>query len=84
MTTAASDLVVELRGLTKRFRKVAAVDALDLSVPAGARVGLLGPNGAGKTTTPVEIAAHFGTDDLEGAFLEVAGMARQDEEKALA
>jgi ABC-2 type transport system ATP-binding protein len=51
MTTAVSDLVVELRGLTKRFRKVAAVDALDLSVSAGARVGLLGPNGAGKTTT---------------------------------
>jgi ABC-2 type transport system ATP-binding protein len=43
--------VVELRGLTKRFRSVTAVDGLDLVVPAGARVGLLGPNGAGKTTT---------------------------------
>jgi ABC-2 type transport system ATP-binding protein len=43
--------VVELRGLTKRFRDVAAVDGLDLTVGDGARVGLLGPNGAGKTTT---------------------------------
>jgi ABC-2 type transport system ATP-binding protein len=43
--------VVELRALTKRFRSVMAVDALDLTVPAAARVGLLGPNGAGKTTT---------------------------------
>jgi ABC-2 type transport system ATP-binding protein len=43
--------VVELRALTKRFRSVMAVDALDLTVPASARVGLLGPNGAGKTTT---------------------------------
>ncbi len=43
--------VVELRALTKRFRSVMAVDALDVTVPAAARVGLLGPNGAGKTTT---------------------------------
>ena len=43
--------VVELRGLTKQFKSVTAVDRLDLRVPAGARVGLLGPNGAGKTTT---------------------------------
>jgi ABC-2 type transport system ATP-binding protein len=43
--------VVELRALSKRFRSVTAVDALDLTVPAAARVGLLGPNGAGKTTT---------------------------------
>ena len=43
--------VVELRALTKHFRSVMAVDALDLTVPAAARVGLLGPNGAGKTTT---------------------------------
>jgi ABC-2 type transport system ATP-binding protein len=27
--------------------------------------------------TPAEIATQFGTDDLEGAFLEVAGQARQ-------
>jgi ABC-2 type transport system ATP-binding protein len=43
--------VVELRALSKRFRAITAVDALDLTVPAAARVGLLGPNGAGKTTT---------------------------------
>ena len=43
--------VVQLRALTKRFRSVLAVDTLDLTVPAAARVGLLGPNGAGKTTT---------------------------------
>jgi ABC-2 type transport system ATP-binding protein len=47
----ATRTVVELRGLTKRFRTITAVEGLDLVVPAGARVGLLGPNGAGKTTT---------------------------------
>src|SRR3990170_1137137 len=41
---------LELRGLTKRFDRLA-VDALDLTVRAGELYALLGPNGAGKTTT---------------------------------
>jgi ABC-2 type transport system ATP-binding protein len=40
-----------LRGLTKWFGGVPAVDALSLDVPAGSFYGLVGPNGAGKTTT---------------------------------
>jgi ABC-2 type transport system ATP-binding protein len=40
-----------VRGLTKRYRGVAVVDALDLTVLAGEVYGFLGPNGAGKTTT---------------------------------
>jgi ABC-type multidrug transport system ATPase subunit len=39
------------RGLTKRFRRQVAVDAVDLDVPAGSVYGFLGPNGSGKTTT---------------------------------
>jgi ABC-2 type transport system ATP-binding protein len=35
----------------RRYREVVAVDAIDLKVEAGERVGFLGPNGAGKTTT---------------------------------
>ena len=38
-------------GLTKRFKTVAAVDGIDLHVPAGSVYGFLGPNGSGKTTT---------------------------------
>ncbi|MEX2502372.1 MAG: ATP-binding cassette domain-containing protein, partial [Trueperaceae bacterium] len=38
-------------GLTKRYGRTAAVDALDLEVRSGELVGFLGPNGAGKTTT---------------------------------
>ena len=44
------DAVIETRALTKRFGERAAVDAVDLTVPAGVAFGFLGPNGAGKTT----------------------------------
>jgi ABC-2 type transport system ATP-binding protein len=43
--------VIEVRGLTKRFKKVTAVDGLELSIRRGEIFGLLGPDGAGKTTT---------------------------------
>jgi len=46
-----SDLVVEARGLEKRFGRVTALDGLDLQVTAGEVHGFLGPNGAGKSTT---------------------------------
>jgi len=44
-------LIVECRGVSKRFGTRLAVDRLDLEVPPGVCFGLLGPNGAGKTTT---------------------------------
>jgi ABC-2 type transport system ATP-binding protein len=43
--------LIEVEHLTKRFRKVIAVDDLSFKVRAGAITGFLGPNGAGKTTT---------------------------------
>jgi ABC-2 type transport system ATP-binding protein len=42
---------IRVRGLTKRYGSILAVDGLDLDVPAGSIFGFLGPNGAGKTTT---------------------------------
>ncbi|WP_086169111.1 ABC transporter ATP-binding protein [Streptomyces pharetrae] len=48
----AEDGVIVTRALTKRYRGgQLAVDALDLTVPAGSVFGFLGPNGSGKTTT---------------------------------
>ena len=38
-------------GLSKKFRRTAVLDGLNLSVPDGSIYGLVGPNGAGKTTT---------------------------------
>ena len=43
--------VVELRGCTRDYGAVRAVDALDLAVDEGEFLSLLGPSGCGKTTT---------------------------------
>jgi spermidine/putrescine transport system ATP-binding protein len=45
------DDVVTLRGVTKRFDELVAVDRLDLSIRNGEFLALLGPSGCGKTTT---------------------------------
>jgi ABC-2 type transport system ATP-binding protein len=43
--------LIEVEHLTKRYRKVVAVDDLSFKVREGVITGFLGPNGAGKTTT---------------------------------
>lgn len=43
--------IIELKGLTKCYRSLKAVDNLDLTIYRGEIFGLLGPNGAGKSTT---------------------------------
>ncbi|MEZ5828783.1 MAG: ABC transporter ATP-binding protein [Hyphomicrobiales bacterium] len=46
-----SRLPVAVRGLTKRYGPVTAVDHISFTIEAGSTVALLGGNGAGKTTT---------------------------------
>jgi ABC-2 type transport system ATP-binding protein len=41
---------IDVRGVTKTFGALTAVDRLDLTIPRGALYGFIGPNGAGKTT----------------------------------
>ena len=43
--------MLEIRGLTKHFGSLIAVDGISLSVDRGEVLGFLGPNGAGKSTT---------------------------------
>ena len=45
-----TDVVLETRGLVKRFGGIVATDHVSLKVERGARHALIGPNGAGKTT----------------------------------
>ena len=42
---------IEVRGLTKRYGEIIAVDGVDLTIEPGDVFGYLGPNGAGKTTS---------------------------------
>ena len=49
--TVSQEIVVETKGLTKRFGKITAVDELDIEVHQGEIFGFLGPNGSGKSTT---------------------------------
>ncbi len=49
---------VEVRGLTKRYGTLTAVDDLSFTVRPGAVTAFLGPNGAGKTTTMRMMVGH--------------------------
>ncbi|MEM6644151.1 MAG: ATP-binding cassette domain-containing protein [Bacteroidota bacterium] len=43
--------VLKTSGLTKKYGKLTALNALDLTIEKGQVYGILGPNGSGKTTT---------------------------------
>ncbi len=60
MTATASggarEPIFELRGLTRHFGDVVAVDGVDLALAQGEFVSFLGPSGSGKTTTLMMVA----------------------------
>ncbi|HSK55626.1 MAG TPA: ABC transporter ATP-binding protein [Jiangellales bacterium] len=73
----ATETAISVRGLTKTYGDVLAVDGVDLAVRRGEVFALLGPNGAGKTTT-VEILEGYrrrdaGEVSVLGADPERAG-----------
>ena len=74
MTTADQAPALQVRGLTKRFDRVA-VDALDLTVRSGEFYALLGPNGAGKTTTLRMVAGLLRPDAGSVSVLGVDALA---------
>jgi ABC-2 type transport system ATP-binding protein len=70
-----SEAVIEIEGLRKSFGSHAALDGLDLRVPAGSVFGFLGRNGAGKTTT---IKHLLGLIKADGGSARVFGQAAAD------
>lgn len=73
-------MAIETRGLVKRFGAQAAVDGIDLAVPAGSTYGFLGPNGSGKTTT---IRALLGLVNASEGSCYLLGRAMPDDAMAV-
>lgn len=48
---SASDIAIDVKGLTKKFGSRTVVQNLSMQVKRGSIYGFLGPNGSGKTTT---------------------------------
>jgi ABC-2 type transport system ATP-binding protein len=72
-----SEFVVETRGLTKIYGRLAAVDGLNMRVERGSIYGFIGRNGAGKTTTLRMLA---GLTKASSGTARVLGMeARRDQ-----
>ena len=62
--------VASLRGVRLRYAKTAALDGIDLDIPAGCMVGLLGPDGVGKSSLQALLA---GARALQEGTLRVLG-----------
>ena len=74
MSAPASTPALEVRGLTKHFGGVYAVEACSFVAPMGQVTGLIGPNGAGKSTA-IDLISGFklpdsGTILFKGRALE--------------
>jgi ABC-type multidrug transport system ATPase subunit len=82
----ARPVVLSTHGLTKDFKRLRAVDRLDLTVRRGDIFGFLGPNGAGKTTTirlifgliyptagHVQVLGHHVPNDRQNALRHMGG-----------
>ena len=67
--TQVPEIIMEARGLTKRFGSFTANDHVDMQLHAGEIVGLLGANGAGKTTFIKMLLGLYPIDDGELVLL---------------
>jgi ABC-type branched-subunit amino acid transport system ATPase component len=89
------DTIFEVKGLSKRFGGVHAIDALDLVIPRREIRALIGPNGAGKTTFINLVTGVYSPDAGEirfegnplgrrrACFVTTAGIARTFQHPAL-
>jgi spermidine/putrescine transport system ATP-binding protein len=67
--------MVEVRGVTRRFGNVVAVDDVSLQIAAGEFLTLLGPSGCGKTTL-LRLIAGFDSPTTGSVWLEGADVSR--------
>ena len=70
MNAPAGEVVLRVRGITKRFGDLTANDDISLELRRGEVLGLLGENGAGKTTLMSILFGHYVADE---GHIEVFG-----------
>lgn len=86
----ASESIISIRDLTRRFAQLTAVDRLSLDITRGEIFGLVGPDGAGKTTTlrllcglldptegQVTVAGHDVTREIDAVKDQIGYMAQR-------
>ena len=77
---AQQGMILEVRGLTKRFDGLVANKDIDFDIPRRSIVSIIGPNGAGKTTLFNQISGFFepteGTIVFDG--IPLGGLAPHD------
>ncbi len=66
---SATDIVIDVEGLTKRFGGKTVVDRFSMQVRRGQIYGFLGPNGSGKTTTIRMLCGLLTPDEGRGTCL---------------
>ena len=70
---------IDVRGLTRRYGSLLAVDHVSFTVRQGEILGFLGPNGAGKSTTVRMLTGYLapseGTALLDGHDIVTDGLA---------
>jgi ABC-2 type transport system ATP-binding protein len=69
------NVMIEIRGLTKRYGQHLVLDGLSFGVPAGAVTGFLGPNGSGKSTT---MRILLGLDAADAGTATIGGRRYRD------
>jgi ABC transport system ATP-binding/permease protein len=77
-----SQVVLEARGLAKRFGAQAVLDDVSLKLQRGERIGIVGPNGAGKTTFLRVLLGELAPDAGEVVLGKSTRIAYYDQQRA--
>ncbi len=68
MNEKTADHVIEVKNLTRKFRRKLALDGASLNVPSGCVFGLLGENGSGKRRLSITSSAPLSPNKAAFAF----------------
>jgi ABC-2 type transport system ATP-binding protein len=74
-----AEVLIEARGLTRRYGPTVAVSNLNLTLRQGEILGLLGPNGAGKSTTMKMLTGNLAPSEGE---IRIKGQSLREDPKA--